>query len=329
MDVSIIIPVERLGGDAERAIASVLVQKTELEYELIVVSSTAVPPGGGPPEVRNVVVEDRNPAARRNRGAAAAKGGILGFMDDDATAAPDWLDRAVACLNQHPQALAVGGPDSAPDGSPPSELLSETLLATPLIGSGVACHENRRGTFPVSRPTDVALVNLFVRRSAFEAGGGFDERVGYIGEDTRLIASLMERGDVLYSSAVRVAHRRRRFPSAYLRQRWRYRLKTGELLARGDPSYRNPMIYALLLAGFGFLIAAVAAPLVAAMLLAFYLVATFALAVPRTRLPGAWWPLIPPAFLLHHATYFGGICFGIVRGLWRGRLDAAPGGPPQ
>ena len=45
-----------------------------------------------------------------------------------------------------------------------AELISDTLLATPLIGSGVAAHENRRGMFDVAHASDVALVNLFVRR---------------------------------------------------------------------------------------------------------------------------------------------------------------------
>ena len=61
---------------------------------------------------------------------------------------------------------------SAPKDSTPAELISETLLATPLIGSGVACHENRPGIFAITNASDVALVNLFVRKSSFR---GFDE----------------------------------------------------------------------------------------------------------------------------------------------------------
>ena len=295
-------PVERLGGDAERAIASVLEQRAPFEFELIVVSAEALAhPQTG---VRNVVERNRNPATRRNRAVSASAGEILAFIDDDARAAPDWLANAAAVLDAHPDVLALGGPDPAPDDSPLAELVSDTLLATPLIGSGVAAHENRRGTFDVRAAGDVALVNLFVRREAFT---GFDESIGYIGEDTALVDGLLRRGRVVYSDAVRVFHRRRAFPGPYLRQRWRYRVKTGEMLVRGSRAHRaNPKIWAFLLAGT---IAVLAAPTA---ILPYY-VATFILGARTTRLPAGWWPLLPFAFAAHHATYFAGIVWGALR----------------
>src|SRR5262245_17606984 len=134
-------PVERIGGDAERAIASVLAQDAPFAFELIVVSAQ---PLGLPEETRsrNVVEGNRNPATRRNRGVSVARGEILAFLDDDAVADPRWLATAVAWLDEHPQALALGGPDPAPPDSTIAELVSDTLLATPWIGSGVAAHEN-------------------------------------------------------------------------------------------------------------------------------------------------------------------------------------------
>jgi glycosyltransferase involved in cell wall biosynthesis len=296
-------PVERVGGDAERAIASVLRQEAPFPFELIVVSGTALEL---PAEtrVRNVVVPDRNPATRRNRGVSASTGEILGFIDDDAFAAAGWLAAAVSYLDAHPETLALGGPDPAPDDSPIAELISDTLLATPYIGSGIAAHENRRGTFAIRQPSDVALVNLFVRRSGFTA---FDEAIGYIGEDTALLDQLLARGTVVYHDAVRVHHRRRAFPGPYLRQRWRYRVKTGELLRRGDRAYRgNAKIKVFLIAAFiGLLTLPISLPM--------YLIATFILGARATRLPLLTWPIIPFAFAAHHLTYFGGILWGAVR----------------
>src|SRR5512142_295750 len=91
--VSVIMPVERIGGDAERAIASVLAQETAFDFELIVVSAE---PLNLPPDnrLRNVVELDRNPARRRNRAAEAAQGDVLAFIDDDAVAEPGWLTTA-------------------------------------------------------------------------------------------------------------------------------------------------------------------------------------------------------------------------------------------
>jgi glycosyltransferase involved in cell wall biosynthesis len=310
MKVSVIMPVERLGGDAERAIASVLEQQAPFRFELIVVSAEPLPLSQT--GVRNVIEPNRNPATRRNRAVSVAAGEILAFIDDDAQAAPGWLANGVAILDARGDAVAdvvaVGGPDPAPADSPDAELISETLLATPLIGSGVAAHENRRGTFDVASPSDVALVNLFVRRDAFT---GFDESIGYIGEDTALLQSLLQRGRVVYSDTVRVFHRRRPFPGPYLRQRWRYRVKTGELLVRGSRAHRaNPKIWAFLLAGT---IAILAAPIA----IVPYYVFTLILGVRATRLAPQWWPLIPFAFAAHHATYFGGIVWGAMRAVLR------------
>jgi GT2 family glycosyltransferase len=289
-------PVERVGGDAERAIASVLAQEAPFRFELIVVSANPLEL----PEItrsRNVVETNRNPATRRNRAASVASGEILAFLDDDAIADSRWLATAVAYLDANPDVLAIGGPDPAPPDSTIAELISDTLLATRWIGSGVAAHENRRGIFTLKRASDIALVNLLVRRDAFT---GFDEAIGYIGEDTALLDQLMQRGRVVYHDGVRVFHRRRPFPGPYLRQRWRYRVKTGQRLART----RDPRIQAFLIAG---LFGIVFAPLVAIP----YAIATLILGATATRLPFHWWPVIPLAFAAHHLTYWLGIVTGI------------------
>lgn len=289
-------PVERIGGDAERAIASVLQQEAPFAFELILVSAT---PLVRPAEtrVRNVAEGNRNPATRRNRAASVAAGEILAFIDDDALADPHWLANACAYLDAHPDVLAIGGPDPAPPDSPVSELISDTLLATRWIGSGVAAHEDRRGVFDVTRASDVALVNLFVRRSAF---AGFDEEIGYIGEDTALLQELMQRGRVVYHEDVRVFHRRRAFPGPYLRQRWRYRVKTGRL----QRTRRDPRVTAFVAAGA---IGLLFAPFLALP----YALLTFVLGARATRLPLRWWPVIPVAFAMHHLTYWLGIVIGI------------------
>jgi glycosyltransferase involved in cell wall biosynthesis len=289
-------PVERIGGDAERAIESVLRQVAPFDFELIVVSAAPLAIASDD-RIRNVVESNRNPATRRNRAVSESRGEVLAFIDDDARADPDWLANGVAYLDAHPDVLALGGPDPAPDDSSVAELISDTLLSTPLIGSGVAAHENRRGTFDVRSASDIALVNLFVRRDAF---GGFDESIGYIGEDTALIESLMKRGRVVYHEGVRVVHRRRAFPGPYLRQRWRYRVKTGERRAF------TPKVRAFLVAGT---IAIVLAPAA----IVPYFIATLILGARATRLPARYWTVIPLAFALHHATYYLGIVWGALR----------------
>ena len=303
--VSVIIPVERIGGDAERAIESVLNQEAPFPFELIVIS--AEPLGSAwDNRVRNVVEKNRNPATRRNRAVSESRGEILAFMDDDARAAPGWLATAATYLDHHPDILALGGPDPAPDDSTEAELISDTLLAARWIGSGVAAHENRSGIFEIQNASDIALVNLFVRRSAFT---GFDESIGYIGEDTALLESLMATGRVVYHDGVRVFHRRRAFQGPYLKQRWRYRVKTGEMYVRGNQPNRSRVS--------AFLVAGTIAILFAPFFLIFYAVVTYVVGSKATRLPGSRRWILPFAFAAHHLTYYFAILWGMVRGTIR------------
>lgn len=306
MKVSVIIPVTR-AAEAQRSVESVMAQQTRHEVELLTV---------GADRSATVTVGELNPAVRRNQAAARAGGEILAFLDDDAFAAPDWVETAVAHLDSSPDIVALGGPDPAPPDAPESELMSETLLATRWIGSGILCHEGRKGVRAVRRPHDLALVNLFVRKSAFEEVGGFDESIGYIGEDTALINKLMAIGQVFYHSGVVVHHRRRSFPAPFFRQRWRYRRKTGQMLAAGDLIYiRNPRIWFFLTLPLVFLGLLIAAPALAVVLLIFYASLCLALGVQATRLPVHWWPLFPFAFAVHHGVYLLGTLSGLFGGL--------------
>ncbi|HSP16740.1 MAG TPA: glycosyltransferase [Thermoanaerobaculia bacterium] len=305
LKVSVIMPVERLGGDAERAIESVLLQEAPFPFELIVISAEPLGPAWDN-RVRNVVEKNRNPATRRNRAASVAGGEILAFIDDDARAAPGWLATAISTFDNHPDVLAIGGPDPAPDDSTPAELLSDTLLATRWIGSGVAAHENRPGIFDIPSASDIALVNLFVRRSVFS---GFDESIGYIGEDTALIEHLMTRGRVVYHSGVVVHHRRRAFPGPYLRQRWRYRVKSGEMVILGSRANQGKI--------FGFLLAGTIGIVLGPVLVIPYIIATLLLGSRATRLPGSQRWRIPLAFAAHHLTYYFAIVWGMLRGIIR------------
>jgi GT2 family glycosyltransferase len=315
-EISVIVPMDRTGEDALRSVQAVLAQQTRRPFEVIVVSGVHVELPDDP-RIRLVLLPDRNPAVRRNRGAKVASGSILAFTDDDAFPESDWLENGALRLEEAPDILAVGGPDPSPDDAPVSELLSDTLLATPWIGSGIAAHESRASRFEVKAPYDVALVNLFVSADAFRDAGGFDTSIGYIGEDTDLVARLLEKGRVVYDPAVVVRHRKRAFPRPYLRQRWRYRLKTGEMLVRGSRSYRRSGKIAIFLAaGVAAVLIAVMSPPLAASGLLLYCAGVLVLAARRTRLPLRWWWLIPPAFLLHHGIYFAGIAAGIFRGLF-------------
>lgn len=315
--VSVIIPVGRDPDEAARAIDGVLGGSTRAEVELIAVGDSRVRDFAEKAKV--VVEENLNPAVRRNRGAAVATGEMLAFIDDDARPAEGWIDRALDTIESSPEVVILGGPDPAPPESTVRELITDTLLAAPLFGSGVLAHQPPlRSPRRVTSPHDLALVNLFVRTATFRALGGFDESIGYVGEDSDLIARAMELGEVVYDPSVIVWHRRRRFPGGYLAQRFRYRRKTGRLLVQPRSIYRrNVKVIGFLVAAPSAVVVAVMSPVAGIGLAGLYVVGSLMSGVSVTRLGWPWWPVLPLAFAVHHATYLGGLIVGMAEGFWK------------
>ncbi|HEY3171384.1 MAG TPA: glycosyltransferase family 2 protein [Thermoanaerobaculia bacterium] len=313
--VSVLIASDRVEDSLAECLASLERQERAPSFEVVVASSSAPQTGertSFPCEW--VRVESRNPAIRRNLAAARARGSVLAFLDDDAQAEPLWLEAGTRALES---ADVVGGPDIGPAEAPYLERLSDLLLATPRIGSGVPAHERAAPGGPVRSPHDVALCNLFVRRDAFETVGKFDESLGYVGEDTDFVHRALALGlKVRLDPAVRVRHRRRAFPADYLAQRWRYRVKTGRLFIERPGLYSRGRFAAFLSAGFiaTALTASFGLPFLAPAAL-LYAITTWTLSFPIWRRDPALVPAIPFAFALHHVTYFAGLLAGIARGL--------------
>ncbi|HEY6067012.1 MAG TPA: glycosyltransferase [Thermoanaerobaculia bacterium] len=312
--VSVVIASDRVDGSLAETLASLERQSGAPSFEVVVASATR--PGGS---ARSYPIEwapadFRNPAARRNLAVERSRGEVLAFLDDDAEAEPGWLAAGVRALEG---AELVGGPDLGPPGAPYGERISDLLLATPLIGSGVPAHERRAPGGPIASPHDVALCNLFVRRGVFETLGGFDESLGYVGEDTDFVSRALGRGfRALLDPDLRVRHRRRPFPGGYIAQRWRYRVKTGRLLVERPGLHARPRVAAFLTAGLaasaGVALFGLPFLLPAAFL---YAIATWVLSFPIWRADPALFPAVPFAFALHHLTYFAGVLAGIARGL--------------
>lgn len=109
-----------------------------------------------------------SPARQRNVGWRSARGALVAFTDDDCRPSPDWLGELLKVARQRPEAIVQG--TTRPDP------LEEALWAAPHVRS-----------LSVDPPNSFAQTcNIAYPRSVLDRLGGFDESLGYAGEDTDL-----------------------------------------------------------------------------------------------------------------------------------------------
>jgi glycosyltransferase involved in cell wall biosynthesis len=121
-------------------------------------------------------------AAVRNHGVRLATGVVLSFIDADCVIPPNYLERLVEVL------AATGAAATGAEVVPPP---------APGWVEDVWYRLHRRTTD--GEQEWIGSANLAVRRDAFDAVGGFDERL-VTGEDTELCQRLRDRGYRIYES---------------------------------------------------------------------------------------------------------------------------------
>jgi glycosyltransferase involved in cell wall biosynthesis len=189
---SVIICTYRLNERLESAIRSVAKQPVQ-NYEVILVNNNPANRGiialidrlreevfGGSPErLRLVVCPIPGLSAARNAGIAAARGSYLCFMDDDAIAAPDWLQQVCESFDAHPETGVVGGhivlkiPEPRPRALQPGW---EKYWSQFVTGYTDYAEVEHWWEFPWG-------ANWSARRQAMLQAGGFRTRYGRSGSD--------------------------------------------------------------------------------------------------------------------------------------------------
>ncbi|MGH3992138.1 MAG: glycosyltransferase family 2 protein, partial [Pseudonocardiaceae bacterium] len=113
--MSVVVPTRGRAAYLEVTLDSLLVQRTETAYEIVVVDD-------GAPDATAAVVAAR-PGVRyvahgggrglnaaRNTGVRESRAPVVAFVDDDVLVPPGWLDALVEGSRRHPGADAFGGP---------------------------------------------------------------------------------------------------------------------------------------------------------------------------------------------------------------------------
>jgi glycosyltransferase involved in cell wall biosynthesis len=207
--VSVIVPV-RDRRDLLRGLLAALDAQTYTDFELIVVDDGST--DGSDDEAEQATVAGRpvvvlhqrsqGAVAARKRGVEGARGEILAFTDSDCLPQPEWLSKGVAGIDS--------GADVVDGRTVP------TRHVRPLERS---IWQENDGLY--------ATCNVFYRRTAFMAVGGFDEdaarRLGFrftpwarglgFGEDTVLGWRVARAGSAQYAEEAVVLHHV--FPGAF------------------------------------------------------------------------------------------------------------------
>jgi glucosyl-dolichyl phosphate glucuronosyltransferase len=143
----------------------------------------------------------------RNTGAAFAKGRLLCFMDDDAEAEPEFLERIVTFFNTHTDAAGLGGriiPKYIPAEPPWMSYYVSSLVGN--FDYSKTTTVFKPGKFPLES-------NMTVLKSSFDAIGGFNTalpgvvgtlRIGGEGKDFFL--RLQELGNKIYYDPGVIVH---------------------------------------------------------------------------------------------------------------------------
>ncbi|MDP8248492.1 MAG: glycosyltransferase family 2 protein [Candidatus Tritonobacter lacicola] len=285
-------------------------------YEVILVADRPldVEPGDN---IVTVATESADPSTKRNAGARVSRGRILAFIDDDARARRDWLENGLAFMLSYPGAAGVGGPRVLPEGASFLQKATDIIAHSAFFGNG---HGNWQ-EMQIQNKVPHGMINscnYFIRRDIFLELGGYNEAIGYGGEDTEFIYQAVTEGGCLfaYTWDLIVYHPPRRFGWDLIKQRFRYRVQNGKMLWVHPGLYLSRWTFSIGLFGItAFIIASLLEPVVLPVGLGLYFLVAFLVSLSYTRYDLRFIFVLPAVFFIHHVIYYLAIWKGILTGV--------------
>jgi GT2 family glycosyltransferase len=274
------------------------------------------------------------PGAKRDLCAAATQAEFLAFLDDDAYPEPGWLEEALKAF-EDPTVGAVGGPAVTPLDDPISYWASGLVYESAMVGGPYAF---RYRPLPARDCDDYPTCNLLVRRTVFEAIGGFDTRY-WPGEDTVACLKIVhEQGlRIRYVPGALVRHHRRPMFHGHLRQLNRYARHRGYFMKLFPQTSLRPSYFAptalLLWVALGWLPAlawGLWAPLWGASLAAYLALASaealrLCLKAPADKQGFKLWAWVAAGQVATHLSYGWNLLVGLASGRMEEESPARPG----
>ncbi|MDP2930504.1 MAG: glycosyltransferase [bacterium] len=242
--VSVIIPARGLSDYLRQAVLKTL-EISPAVLEIIVLPDASFAEEFA--KTRVIATGPLGPAEKRDLAVEQAKGEILAFLDDDAYPSEDWLKNALPYFKD-PQIAAVCGPGVTPAEDNIFQKASGWVSASLLGGGGLGF---RFLPGKKKEVKDFPSMNFLVRKSDFEAAGGFDSGF-WPGEDTKLCLDLTKKlgKKIIYDPKVFVYHHRRPLFKEHLEQNCAYGLHRGyfsKILPETSRKavYFVPMVFAI------------------------------------------------------------------------------------
>jgi GT2 family glycosyltransferase len=183
-EVAVVCPTFRRSSYVRRLVAALEAQDLEPDrWEVIVVDNASHDDTGdvlaelvaaSRLPMRALAIEvNHGPAAARNLGWRSSTAPLVAFVDDDCVPAPDWIRNLLEAGRLDPGAGVIQG-HTEPGEGPMGDW---TIVRT------------------VREPSPFfEACNILYRRAALEATGGFDEDIGWYGEDTAAGWAVVEAG---------------------------------------------------------------------------------------------------------------------------------------